>query len=97
MCTDDTIRSGAPAPATSARPRRASTPGTFVLGLVGPAGGGKSTVARALAQDGATVALETLTLQNEGWVVTYAVADTSGYPSVLEPTAPVIAGVAPPA
>jgi phage tail-like protein len=49
------------------------------------------------AQDGATVALETLTLQNEGWVVTYAVADTSGYPSVLDPTAPVIAGVAPPA
>jgi len=55
MCTDDAIRSGAPAPATRARPRRASTPGTFVLGLVGPAGGGKSTVARALASDGATV------------------------------------------
>ena len=55
MCTDDAIRSGAPAPATPARPRRASTPGTFVLGLVGPAGGGKSTVARALARDGATV------------------------------------------
>jgi len=49
------------------------------------------------AQDGATVALETLTLQNEGWVVTYAVSDTSGYPSVIEPTAPVIAGVSPPA
>jgi len=55
MCTDDAIRSGAPAPATPARPRRASTPGLFVLGLVGPAGGGKSTVARALAEDGARV------------------------------------------
>lgn len=55
MCTDDAIRSGAPAPATPARPRRASTPGAFVLGLVGPAGGGKSMVARALAADGATV------------------------------------------
>ncbi|HEY8021755.1 MAG TPA: phage tail protein [Thermoanaerobaculia bacterium] len=48
------------------------------------------------AQDGATVALETLTLQNEGWVVTYAVQDTSGYPTVANDTAPVIAGVTPP-
>lgn len=49
------------------------------------------------AQDGATVALETMTLQNEGWVVTYAVQNTDGYPSVINPTAPAIAGVAPPA
>ena len=55
MCTDDTTRAGAPAPASSARPRRASVPGPFVLGLVGPAGGGKSMVARALAADGAAV------------------------------------------
>src|SRR5262249_55640157 len=48
------------------------------------------------AQDGATVALETLTLQNEGWVVPYAVQDTSGYPTVANDTAPVIAGVSPP-
>jgi len=48
------------------------------------------------AQDGATVALETMTLQNEGWVVTYAVQNTDGYPSVINPTAPAIAGVAPP-
>jgi phage tail-like protein len=49
------------------------------------------------ASDGATVALETLTLQNEGWVVNYDVQDTSAYPSVLNPTAPILAGVTPPA
>lgn len=48
------------------------------------------------AQDGATVALETLTLQNEGWVVTYAVQNTDGYPEVTQPTAPVLTGVSPP-
>jgi len=48
------------------------------------------------AQDGATVALETLTLQNEGWVSSYVATDTSKYPSVLEPTTPTIAGVSPP-
>ena len=55
MCTDDAIRPGAPAPAAPARPRRAPSPGAFVLALVGPAGGGKSMVARAFAADGATV------------------------------------------
>jgi phage tail-like protein len=50
------------------------------------------------ASDGATVALETLTLQNEGWVVTYAVQDTSGYPTVTDPsgTTPSQPGVTPP-
>ena len=55
MCTDDTIGSGARAPATPVRARRALQRGPFVLGLVGPAGGGKSVIARALAADGATV------------------------------------------
>jgi dephospho-CoA kinase len=55
MCTDDAIRPLAPAGAAPARARRASAPGAFVLGLVGPAGGGKSMVAGALAADGATV------------------------------------------
>ncbi len=37
------------------RPRRAPVTGPFVVGLVGPAGSGKSAVARALAADGARV------------------------------------------
>ena len=37
------------------RPRRAPTPGPLVVGLVGPAGSGKSTVARVLAEAGARV------------------------------------------
>ena len=48
------------------------------------------------AQDGATVALETLTLQNEGWTVNYAVQNIEAYPTFLLQAAPVIAGVAPP-
>lgn len=48
------------------------------------------------AQDGATVALEELTLQNEGWVVSYAVENTDGYPSFDEPSSPTIEGVSPP-
>lgn len=48
------------------------------------------------ASQGATVALEKLTLQNEGWVVTYAVQNTDGYPEVTQPTGPTIAGVTPP-
>lgn len=48
------------------------------------------------AQDGATVALEQLTLQNEGWVSTYAVENTDGYPNFDEPSKPTIAGVKPP-
>ena len=48
------------------------------------------------AQDGATVALETMTLQNEGWVVTYAVTDTSKYPEVTKPTSPTQPAVSPP-
>lgn len=38
-----------------ARPRRAAAPGVFVLGLVGPTGSGKSTVAKALEADDARV------------------------------------------
>lgn len=53
MCTDGSTPFTTPAAA--APPRRASAPGVFVLGLVGPAGAGKSTVARALAADGARV------------------------------------------
>ena len=49
MCTDARFEGAA------ARARRAPGPGPYVLGLVGPAGGGKSTVARALAADGARV------------------------------------------
>lgn len=48
------------------------------------------------AQDGATVALEELTLKNEGWVVSYAVENTDGYPSFDQPAKPVIEGVSPP-
>jgi len=46
---------GRPAPDATPRPRRAPSPGPFVLGLVGPAGSGKSLVARALAAEGALV------------------------------------------
>lgn len=53
MSTDARTRSQDPH-ATS-RPRRPRRAGPFVLGLVGPAGAGKSTVARALAAAGARV------------------------------------------
>ncbi len=53
MCTDPPLP--APGSAALARPRRAPGPGPWVLGLVGPAGAGKSTIARALEQDGARV------------------------------------------
>lgn len=48
------------------------------------------------AQDGATVALESMTLQTEGWARD---PDVNGadYPSFAEPASPVIAGVSPPA
>lgn len=55
MCTDDSASSTTPAAAAAARPRRASAPGPFVVGLVGPAGAGKSTVAAAFARTGARV------------------------------------------
>jgi len=42
-------------PSAALRPRRPRTPGAFVLGLVGPTGSGKTTVARALERDGARV------------------------------------------
>src|SRR2546429_4197929 len=42
-------------PPRLARPRRAPRPGPLVVGLVGRAGSGKSTVARALAAAGARV------------------------------------------
>lgn len=44
-----------PAAASAARSRRAPAPGPFVVGLVGPAGAGKSTVARGLAAGGARI------------------------------------------
>jgi dephospho-CoA kinase len=55
MCTDASTPFTTPAGSPAERPRRASAPGAFVVGLVGPAGAGKSTVARALAADGARV------------------------------------------
>lgn len=48
MCTEVPIPN-------SSRPRRARSPGPLVVGLVGPAGSGKSTVARCLAETGARV------------------------------------------
>lgn len=54
MCTEVPTPARGAAPGV-ARPRRAPSPGPWVLGLVGPAGAGKSTVARALARDGARV------------------------------------------
>lgn len=48
MCTERST----PSPT---QPRRAPVPGVFVLGLVGPTGSGKSTVAKALVADGARV------------------------------------------
>lgn len=53
MSTDDRHPSSA-APAVR-RPRRAPQAGPFVLALVGPAGAGKSTIARACAEQGALV------------------------------------------
>lgn len=53
MCTENP-RPTEPHPA-AAHARRAPAPGAFILGLVGPTGSGKSTVARALAADGARV------------------------------------------
>lgn len=53
MCTDD--RHPSSSAAAVRRPRRAPQSGAFVLGLVGPAGAGKSTIARALAAQGARV------------------------------------------
>jgi dephospho-CoA kinase len=53
MSTDD--RHPSSSAAAVRRPRRAPQPGVFVLGLVGPAGAGKSTIARALAAQGARV------------------------------------------
>jgi dephospho-CoA kinase len=44
-----------PRPERATRPRRAPAPGPWVLGLAGPAGSGKSVIARALEQDGARV------------------------------------------
>src|SRR5262245_23739313 len=54
MCTDRPTP--APGQANAAeRARRPPGPGPWVLGIVGPAGAGKSLVARALAEDGARV------------------------------------------
>ena len=55
MCTDPSMPFATPADGSAIRSRRAPTPGPFVVGLVGPAGAGKSTVARALEADGARV------------------------------------------
>uniref|UniRef100_A0A832I085 Dephospho-CoA kinase n=1 Tax=Eiseniibacteriota bacterium TaxID=2212470 RepID=A0A832I085_UNCEI len=60
MCTDPPVRGAPPPPpgagASDGRARRPrADDGLFIVGLVGRAGSGKSTVARALAADGARV------------------------------------------
>ena len=54
MSTDD-LHPSSSAAADVRRPRRAPVAGPFVLALVGPAGAGKSTIARALAERGARI------------------------------------------
>ena len=54
MSTDD-LHPSSSAAADVRRPRRAPVAGPFVLALVGPAGAGKSTIARAFAERGARI------------------------------------------